>query len=80
MATALAFIKRDVSLALSYRLSFLFQFLGILLTLATFYFLSKLIGGAMADSLETYGGDYFTFVLLGLAFSTYMVLGLQSFS
>ncbi len=80
MATALAFIKRDVSLTLSYRLSFLFQFLGILLSLATFYFLSRLIGGAMAGPLEAYGGEYFPFVLLGLAFSTYMMLGLQTFS
>ncbi len=80
MATAWAFIKRDVSLTLSYRLSFVLQFLGILLTLATFYFLSKIIGGAMSDSLEAYGGEYFPFVLLGLAFSTYMMLGLQAFS
>jgi ABC-2 type transport system permease protein len=80
MATALAFVKRDISLALSYRLSFLLQFLGLFLTLATFYFLSTLVGGAMAGPLEIYGGEYFPFVLIGLAFSTYMMLGLQTFS
>jgi len=75
-----AFVKKDVSLALSYRLSFLLQFLGMFLVVATFYFLSKVIGGAMSDPLDEYGGDYFSFVLLGLALSTYMTLGLQTFS
>src|SRR3989304_4585610 len=75
-----AFVKKDVSLALSYRLSFLLQFLGMFLALATFYFLSKVIGGAMSGPLDDYGGDYFSFVLLGLALSTYMTLGLQTFS
>ena len=80
MATAWAFIKRDASLALSYRLSFVLQFLGIFLTVTAFYFLSTLVGGAAARPLEAYGGEYFPFVLLGLAFSTYMMLGLQAFS
>jgi ABC-2 type transport system permease protein len=34
----------------------------------------------MSGLLDEYGGDYFPFVLLGLAFSTYMMLGLQTFS
>lgn len=80
MATAWAFVKRDASLAISYRLSFLLQFLGIFFTVATFYYLSTLVGGAMAEHLEGYGGEYFPFVLLGLALSTYMMLGLQNFS
>ena len=80
MATAWAFIKKDVSLAISYRLSFALQFFGILLTVATFYFLSTLVGGAMAEHLEEYGGEYFPFVLLGLAFSTYMMLGMETFA
>ena len=80
MATAWAFVRRDISMALSYRLSFLFQFLGIFFTVVTFYFLSTLVGGAMSGPLEVYGGEYFPFVLLGLAFSTYMMLGLQTFS
>jgi ABC-2 type transport system permease protein len=80
MATAWAFLRRDVSLALSYRLSFLLQFLGIFLTVAAFHFLSKLVGSSVTSYLESYGGDYFSFVLLGLALSSYMVLGLQSFA
>ena len=80
MSTAVAFIKRDASMALSYRLSFALQFTGIVLILATFYFLSQLFGSAVAPELEAYGGDYFAFVLVGLAFSRYMTLSMTTFS
>lgn len=80
MAVASAFFKRDLSLALSYRLSFVLQFLGIFFSVATFFFLSQLFGNAVAPQLETYGGDYFSFVLIGLAFSGYMGLSLSSFA
>jgi ABC-2 type transport system permease protein len=80
MSTALAFVKRDASMALSYRLSFAMQFVGMLITITTFYFLSKLVGGTVATQLEAYGGDYFAFVLIGLAFSRYMMLSMTTFS
>jgi ABC-2 type transport system permease protein len=80
MAVAAAFLKRDFSLAISYRLSFLLQFGGIFLSVAVFYFLSQLFGSAVAPQLEAYGGDYFSFVLIGLAFSGYMGLSLSSFA
>ncbi len=80
MAVASAFLKRDFSLAISYRLSFVLQFLGIFLSIAVFYFLAQLFGTAVAPQLEAYGGDYFSFVLIGLAFSGYMGLSLSSFA
>ena len=64
----LAFVKRDFSLQLSYKLSFFLQFLGIFLSVLTFYFIDKLIGAAAVPYLEPYGGDYFSFVLIGIAF------------
>jgi len=80
MTTALAFVKRDASMALSYRLSFAMQFMGMLITIATFYFLSELFGDTVSPMLEDYGGDYFAFVLIGLAFSRYMMLSMTTFS
>jgi ABC-2 type transport system permease protein len=80
MAVALAFLKRDLSQAISYRLSFLMQLLGIFFSVTTFYFLSQLFGGAVAPRLDAYGGDYFSFVLVGLAFSGYMGLSISSFA
>ena len=41
MRLAWAFFKRDASIALSYRVSFVVQFIGKLAVLALFFFLSK---------------------------------------
>jgi ABC-2 type transport system permease protein len=46
----------------------------------TFYFLDKLFGSAVIPYLEPYGGDYFSFVLIGIAFSSYLGVGLGTFS
>ena len=80
MAVATAFLKRDLSQALSYRLSFLLQFVSIFMSVAIFYFLSRLFGNAVAPQLAAYGGDYFSFVLIGLAFTGFMGLSLSSFA
>ncbi len=80
MSVATAFLKRDLSLSLSYRLSFLLQMLGILFSVSTFYFLSQLFGQALLPQLDKYGGDYFSFVLIGLAFTGYLGLSLSNFS
>ena len=75
-----AFIKRDFSTNISYRLSFFFQFSGIFFSVVTFYFIAKLFGKAATPYLESYGGDYFSFVLIGIAFSDYLGVGLSSFA
>lgn len=80
MHQALAFLRRDLRLQLSYRFSFLLQFFGIFFNLLVFYFLSQLVGDSAAPYLEPYGGDYFAFVLIGLAFSGYFGVGLNSFA
>jgi ABC-2 type transport system permease protein len=80
MAVAGAFLKRDLSQSLSYRLSFLMQLGGIFLSVAIFYFLSQLLGSAVAPQLEAYGGDYFSFVLIGLAFTGFLGLSLSNFA
>ena len=80
MSVAAAFLKRDLSLALSYRLSFLLQMGGIFFSVAIFYFLSRLFGAALVPQLDKYGGDYFSFVLVGLAFTGYMGLSLSNFA
>ena len=76
----LAFVRRDFSITASYRLSFFFQFFGILFSVVTFYFIAKLFGKAAVPYLASYGGDYFSFVLIGIAFSDYLGVGLSSFA
>jgi ABC-2 type transport system permease protein len=80
MTIAAAFLKRDLSQDLSYRLSFLLQLGSIFFSVAIFYFLSQLFGTAVTPQLEAYGGDYFSFVLIGLAFTGFLGLSLSNFA
>jgi ABC-2 type transport system permease protein len=80
MSVLAAFLKRDFSQELSYRLSFVLQLGGILFNVAIFYFMAKLFGSAVAPQLAVYGGDYFSFVLIGLAFTGFLGLSLSSFA
>ena len=77
---ASSFIKRDLWITVSYRFSLLFGVASIFFSLLTFFFIAKLFGKAAIPYLEGYGGDYFSFVLIGIAFSTYLGVGLGSFA
>ena len=76
----LAFIKRDFLNEISYRLSFIMQIFGILVSILTFYFLARLFGSAVVPYLKPYGGDYFSFVIIGVAFSNYQEVAMYSLS
>jgi ABC-2 type transport system permease protein len=80
LAVAMAFFKRDFASEVSYRFAFLLQFVGIFFSVGVFYFVSKLLGNAAAPYLAPYGGSYFAFVLIGIAFSGYFGVGLSSFA
>jgi ABC-2 type transport system permease protein len=75
-----AFIKRDVTIATSYKLSFFLRFFGMFFSVLVFYFINKLFGSATTPYLKAYGGDYFSFVLIGIAFTSFLWAGLKSFS
>lgn len=77
---AIAFLKRDFKMQLSYRLAFLMQFFGIFFSVTIFFFLSKVFGKSVSSHLASYGGDYFAFVLIGIAFSGFLGTGLGTFS
>jgi ABC-2 type transport system permease protein len=70
----LMFLKRDFLLEASYKFAFVSSLFGIVLSSATFFFISKLVPRAGGSSLEPYGGDFFSFVIIGVAFSG--ILGL----
>jgi len=73
---AAAFIKRDFLTEISYKSAFLMNIIGIFFSVLTFFFIAKLFGKAAAPYLQEYGGDYFPFVLIGIAFSTFLGVGL----
>lgn len=76
----IAFLKRDFQIAVSYRLKFVLQLGGIFISTLMFFFLSRLVGQGVADQLEPYGGNYFSFVLIGIAFTDYLSVSLSSFA
>jgi ABC-2 type transport system permease protein len=75
-----AFLKRDFLIATSYRLKFVFQLGSIFVSVIMFFFLSRLVGESVSDKLSAYGGDYFSFVLIGIAFADYLSISLNNFA
>lgn len=72
-----AFIKRDFQQEVSYRLAFLLQIFGILLSMSAFYFVTKMID-PNAEGLD--GIPPFQWLLMGLAFQYYFSTALYAFS
>jgi ABC-2 type transport system permease protein len=68
-----AFLRRDLREALSYKFTFVSSFVGILFSTATFYFVAKLVPAGV-PSLGPFGGDYFSFAVVGVAFSSLLVM------
>lgn len=77
---ALAFLRRDFAVETSYRAAFFMQFGSMFIGVASFYFMSRLLGSAASPYLAEYGGDYFGFALIGIAFVGLQSLGLTAFS
>jgi ABC-2 type transport system permease protein len=77
---ALWFIKRGYLLQMSYKFDFFLRLFFMLFNILTYYFIAKMIGNAGSEYLKSYGGDYFSFVLIGMAFSGYLMISLRSFS
>ncbi len=69
---AWAFLARDFRTQVSYRLAFVMNVAGIFFSVTIFYFISKLLGTSINPYLAQYGGNYFAFVLIGLAVSGFM--------
>lgn len=72
-----AFIRRDFLSLVSYRLAFLMQMFGLIMSLAGFYFMTKMIdpNAAGLDGMRP-----FEWLLIGLVFQVYLSTALYSFS
>jgi ABC-2 type transport system permease protein len=75
----LIFVWRDLLEKASYRFAMVLGFGGVLLNIAIFFYLAKLVQTGLSPHLHPYGGDYFPFVLIGLAFSRYLGTAMASF-
>ena len=75
-----AFIKKDFLEEISYRFNFFLSLAGMLLSVFMFYFIGKTFSGTMSPTLQRYGGDYFPYVLIGIAVSNFVTFGLSALS
>jgi ABC-2 type transport system permease protein len=73
-----AFIVRDFRIETSYKASFALRLLGAILNVTVYYFIARVFGSVAAPYLKAYGGSYFAFVVLGVAFNDYLGLGLSA--
>lgn len=73
-----AFVKRDARIETSYKFQFIWSFATVLFTIATFHFVGKMVTGQDASrALARYAGNYFSFVVLGLAITQYLQASLM---
>lgn len=79
-AKSIAYARKDFQMDTSYIFSFMSRWIGISLSVITYYYLSHLISAKGAGYLNEYGGDYFTFIVLGMALASYVDAGLSGFS
>ena len=77
---AFAFFKKDFLTESSYNISFLLSIFGTLLGIVGYFFIDKLFGQRIAPHLEEFGVNYFSYVLLSMAFFSYIGIGIGSFS
>jgi len=80
LRTAIAFVKKDYLIAVSYRFDFFLQLLFIVLSASFLYFIGKLVDAGSNPLLRPYGGSYFGFLLIGVAFADYVGVSMKSFS
>ena len=73
-----ALLKRDFLVASSYKLDFMMYWVHALALLLPFFFVAKMLGQTESSFLLPYGGDYFSFVLIGLGLRRYLSHALHS--
>jgi ABC-2 type transport system permease protein len=75
----LAFFRRDVAIARSYRMAFALEILEAFFGVATFYYLSRFVSNEQLALTLPAGRDYFAFALVGFAFFDYLTVSLSAF-
>jgi len=80
MRLALAFLRRDATIELSYKTSFIVQILGSLVLLIIFYYLGALMKPEDVPALQRYGGSYLAFLLIGVALTDCVSVSLTTFA
>ena len=74
----LAFLKKDILDALSYRFRLLLDLAANIISLLIFYFIGKTFTSAISPYLQPYGNDFFSYVLVGIATANFVTVGLSA--
>jgi ABC-2 type transport system permease protein len=80
MKLAWAFIKRDATIAASYRIAFILQLVEVFTILTVFYYIGKTLGDRNVPALARYGGNFLAFLLIGISFTDCVTLSLTTFA
>lgn len=72
---AWAFFKRDLLVDFSYKLTFAFGVMDIMVSIGAFYFLARMLGAAAFQRYEP-----FPFILIGMAVNGYMTTSMVCFA
>jgi len=75
-----AFFRRDLLTETSYRLSFFMQLVPVVLTVLVAYFMAEFLRQKGIEAVTPFAQDYFSFVLLGLAFYDYQSTATSAFA
>lgn len=71
-----AFLRRDILIALSYRVAFVSDLASLLVQALLFYFLSELVNPGEVPRIDGTQPTYLEFVTIGIALSVFVQLGL----
>lgn len=80
MSAVLAFLVRDLRVAWSYRLSFIFGLGSLVFSVVSLKFVAQLVNDGAPADLAPYGGDYFTFAIIGAAINLAAFPALRTFA
>lgn len=73
-----AFLTRDGIIFMSYKMAMITSTIGTVFPVLTYFFINKLV--PKINSIDLYGSDYFSFALIGVAFTSYFMMAIQEFS
>lgn len=77
--TAIAFLKKDIQIFLSYRFNLIFKIGGIFAAVTFLFLIGNVIDKASLKFLDQYGGSYFAFLIIGIAFTDYTGISIDSY-
>lgn len=79
MIRILALTRATWLTAVSYRMGMVFSVLALVVTIVPVYFVAQALQPVVAESIRQEGGDYFAFLVLGLAAMAFVVAAVGAF-